>query len=297
MASSTRRVLWSPHGSDRFITAGTTDVKLQQWREARRGLRASTEPAQERRGNVQTLASCTDLPNIRAVAWSPDPRYDDLVAVGLSSGRTLLIRIAEAISTDPADAQPHSALPFSAFALNARMPRPCNAVCFSPATPRHLAIGLDKAREPALQVYDIETAAHVLDRRSARHGNGFGATLARRGTGMESPSRDPETRTIFSAAASETVQSATWLGLGGSSGTAPQLLAGMSSKSVRAYDMRVRSSDASPAASSTASTASAAIVFNTRATLGVVADPFNAFRWASYGEEGQIKVRRASRSV
>lgn len=229
---------------------------------------------------------------IRALAWSPEPRYDDLVAVGLSSGRTLLIRMGEAISTDPAEAQPHSSLPFTAFALNARMPRPCNAVAFSPVMPRHLAIGLDKAREPALQVYDIETAASALDRRSARHGNGFGATLARRGNGMESPSREPETRTIFSAAASETVQSAAWLSLGGASATSPQLLAGMSTKSVRAYDVRIRANDASPAASSTASTASAAIAFNTRATLGVVADPFNAFRWASYGDEGQIKVGR-----
>lgn len=110
---------------------------------------------------------------IQCFTWSPDPNYMDLTAVGLTTGRTLLIRMHRSepwIFEDKGNefrpdtprqvsiAQNQRTYP----SFSARHSRACNVVAFSKESPNLLAVGLDKVRNDyCLMVWDIEQSMNM----------------------------------------------------------------------------------------------------------------------------------------
>lgn len=95
------------------------------------------------------------------MAWSPDPAYDDLVALGLSSGKVELMRLE---GTKSARSQAWSKPMVS---LSVKNSRACNALAFCAVDPNYLAVGMDKVRgDFSLVVWDIVSAAPSLSVKS-----------------------------------------------------------------------------------------------------------------------------------
>jgi hypothetical protein len=84
------------------------------------------------------------------------------VAVGLTTGKILLIRLyeqalREAALIENGRKSNNGSLQSAQYpALGVKMSRPCNAVSFSKCYPNYLAAGLDKVRnDPCLLIWDI----------------------------------------------------------------------------------------------------------------------------------------------
>lgn len=162
------------------------------------------------------------LRQLRTFAWSPHPNYPDLMAVGLTTGRTLLLRLDASASPSAS----HSLNPaLSAISLNPRHARPCNAVAFCRDQPGLLAVGLEKARGESLLIFDIEQSARSLD--SGKDATPISAQLQshsfQRDHGVprnHSPTASPssaEPRPLLQFGSSEAVTSAAFLVAGASS--------------------------------------------------------------------------------
>ncbi|KAK0452344.1 hypothetical protein EV421DRAFT_1768424 [Armillaria borealis] len=138
---SEKRLLWNPRQGNKFIVGGGSQITLYEW----------TEEYPE----IRHITSQHDLQYMKCFAWSPDPYFDDLVAVGNSSGRVDLFRL-EASKY----ARRNNVLsmgPTISFPL--RNSRSCNALSFCSADPNYLAVGLDKARgDCSLVIYDIASS-------------------------------------------------------------------------------------------------------------------------------------------
>ncbi|KAF9583248.1 hypothetical protein BGW38_009933, partial [Lunasporangiospora selenospora] len=105
---------------------------------------------------------------MKCFTWSPDSNYMDLTAVGLTTGRTMLIRMHRSepwIFEDKGNEFRPDAPRQVSIAQNqrvypsfsARHSRACNVVAFSKGAPNLLAVGLDKVRNDyCLMVWDIE---------------------------------------------------------------------------------------------------------------------------------------------
>ncbi|KAG2179533.1 hypothetical protein INT44_006380, partial [Umbelopsis vinacea] len=114
--------------------------------------------------------------------WSPDPGCNDLVAVGMTTGRTVLVRMNEHTDIDqsprpwaqgdtmvsPRRGVSRTPIPSGSPQMSAQQQYPvlpvkssraCNVVKFSTTHPNLLAVGLDKARnESCLMVWDVSQA-------------------------------------------------------------------------------------------------------------------------------------------
>ncbi|KAK0434712.1 hypothetical protein EV421DRAFT_1989354 [Armillaria borealis] len=138
---SEKRLLWNPRQGNKFIVGGGSQITLYGW----------TEKYPE----IRHITSQHDLQYMKCFAWSPDPYFDDLVAVGNSSGRVDLFQL-EASKY----ARRNNVLsmgPTISFLL--RNTRSCNAPSFCLADPNYLAVGLDKARgDCSLVIYDIASS-------------------------------------------------------------------------------------------------------------------------------------------
>lgn len=180
-------VLWDPVRSPRFLVATATELRLY------------SSPA-------VPLGVLTDLASLRALAWST--RNDSLVAIGLGSGRTLLV---------PADS-------FGArgnvIQLALRSPRPVNALSFSPDG-ASLAVGLDKARggTDSVLLFDVERATSSQPR-AGREGGSIGIVEPR--------------PTLQFGTSSESITALAFL--------SPSLLLAGAGKAIRSYDTRIGSS-------------------------------------------------------
>ncbi|KAI8819257.1 uncharacterized protein EV422DRAFT_498169 [Fimicolochytrium jonesii] len=150
-----------------------------------------------------------------------------------------------------------------------RHTRACNVVIFCPTDPKLLAVGFEKVRNDAgLVVWDTET--------SARTGV---STFADKSAAGSAPASQNRPVPVAQFGSSEGISSAGWLYQ-----SSPLLVAGMGLKWIRSYDMRVTQSTAS-------------MVIPTKAVLGIVADPFNGNRLASFAEDAIVRVwdiRKAS---
>ncbi|KAF8977016.1 hypothetical protein BGZ46_007727 [Entomortierella lignicola] len=107
---------------------------------------------------------------MKCFTWSPDPNYMDLTAVGMTTGKTLLIRMHKSepwiyeekgnefrpdTPRQVSIAQNQRTYP----TFSARHSRACNVVAFSKGHPNLLAVGLDKVRNDyCLMVWDVERA-------------------------------------------------------------------------------------------------------------------------------------------
>ncbi|KAI8604337.1 hypothetical protein EDD21DRAFT_366575 [Dissophora ornata] len=158
--STTRphRLLWSPHPNHNQFLIGSTELRLYKW----------TPQGADGKPHTTTIAVNTDVSQMKCFTWSPDPNYMDLTAVGLSTGKTLLIRMQRSepwiFEEKGNDFRPDTPRQVSVAqnqrtypSLSARHSRGCNIVAFSKGCPNLLAVGLDKVRNDCcLMVWDIE---------------------------------------------------------------------------------------------------------------------------------------------
>ncbi|SCZ92063.1 BZ3500_MvSof-1268-A1-R1_Chr5-3g08312 [Microbotryum saponariae] len=270
----TKQVIWDPAGSNRFIIGGGSDLRLMEWEHT---------PSSSR---FNTVAACTDLGQVRSFAWSPHASYPDLVALGTYAGKVLLLRL----DSSPSASSKSNHGGHSALQINLRHSRPCNVVTFSQDRPRLVAVGLEKGRGESLLIYDIEQSAQALDsgkdkpstssHRRSQHG-----TQRSRGN---SPSRSSsangnssagliEPSPLLSLGPSESVSAAGFLYADSAvSATSPPVVAGMSGKWLRVYDLR---SPTAPIAS-----------WGSRAALSISPNPSQGNQFVSAGDDGVIRL-------
>ncbi|KAF9138717.1 hypothetical protein BG015_002278 [Linnemannia schmuckeri] len=157
------RLLWSPHPNHNQFLIGSTELRLFKW----------TPEDADGKPHATPIAVNTDVALMKCFTWSPDPNYMDLTAVGLTTGRTLLIRMHRSepwIFEDKGNefrpdtprqvsiAQNQRTYP----SFSARHSRACNVVAFSKESPNLLAVGLDKVRNDyCLMVWDIEQSMNM----------------------------------------------------------------------------------------------------------------------------------------
>ncbi|CAG8618340.1 3257_t:CDS:10, partial [Ambispora leptoticha] len=167
----TNRILWSPHpGVNRFlIGSNSNDLKLYEYK------------PKGHDGNpvIKMIAVKSDL-LMKCFTWSPDPNFQNLIAVGQTSGKTLLINMIDDstfmennnssssnfIKSQTTTATSQSGyLPgqsIAQFQFNVRYTRACNVVRFCETEPRLLASGLEKVRNDcSLLIWDVEQATKV----------------------------------------------------------------------------------------------------------------------------------------
>ncbi|CAO3664754.1 unnamed protein product [Rhizopus microsporus] len=221
--------------------------------------------------------------------WSPDPNCPDLVAVGLTTGRTLLVRMQEHALTEYPSSESvinQRMLPSKYPSLGVKMSRTSNVVSFSKTHPHLLAVGLDKVRnEPCLFVWDISRSMESYTPtgsqtpiittfrdapRSTRSVDIHEDRSRYNDLSISAPT-SREAGPIRQYGSSEVISSCAW----SEHASAPILIAGMANKYLRVYDIR---SDTN------------SLQFSTKAVYGTTIDPFNPYRIASYTEEGVIKI-------
>ncbi|KAI9597959.1 hypothetical protein BDF19DRAFT_433141 [Syncephalis fuscata] len=176
------RIVWSPHRDDQQFLVGSNDLRLYEWIPEKKNMHSS----------IAMVAVNSDVQLMKCFAWSPDSTCRDLVAVGLTNGRTLLVRLHPIAgnlhpggmgggnsgsggysvrSSYISGQQGHllsaapSSLQTSAYpTFDVRYSRPCNVVAFSDAEPRLLATGLDKVRnDHCLAIWDVEQARDMAE--------------------------------------------------------------------------------------------------------------------------------------
>lgn len=199
MAAS-RTIIWSPH-SDRnqFLVSGT-ELKLYDWippvccHSSLVDTTFNLSPVRRwpRQGSIclqcpQNHASHGESTFIllamyslfwQCADWCPDPTRPDLIAVGLTTGKTLLLRMHDTLTTDASTdsrggpMSPRGAAMRQYPVLGVKMSRPCNVVSFSKTHPHLLAAGLDKVRnDPCLLVWDVSQAVDSACHTPNTHGS------------------------------------------------------------------------------------------------------------------------------
>ena len=210
------------------------------------------------------------------MAWSPDPSYDDLIALGLNSGRVELTRLEGTRSaTSQSWAKP-------LVSLNVKNARSCNAVAFCGADHNYLAVGLEKARgDYSLVVWDIVSAAPNLSIKSSSTSQlTFNVPPAntpsrpKPAIARAEPAPKYDGRILQQHAHGEAVSSLAFL---------PQsttlLLAGISYRWLRLYDLRTPQPVVHTASSK---------------VQGIATDPFDSHRIGCFGD-GVVTIWDARR--
>lgn len=220
------------------------------------------------------------------MAWSPSPTHRHLVALGLSTGRTLLMTLSPRTLSLPINGTTtSSALPPSTISvLPIKHVRSVTSVAFSPVDHNYAATGYERHRSDySLLIWDLSTTLGTvpadgdvnwqrpLDRLEATN------PLARDATRLN-PS---EPRHIQHYCPSEHINDIAFLPTGYS------LLASANNKVVRLFDLRApgpATGNASPREPTVAGAAAAGAVaaWSTRAVYGLSPDPSHEHRFASY---------------
>jgi WD repeat-containing protein mio len=210
---------------------------------------------------------------VQCFAWSPDPLFNDLVAVGTSTGRVDLMRLGATRSTR------NGILSSGNVAhLPARSSRPCNALAFSSMDPNYLAVGLDKVRgDSSLVVWDIQSTSISLALPSEDFSQSMSDRVERPQPAIAkseiAPRVDP--RVLQQQASAEAITALSFLPKSTS-----VLLAGISHRWLRLLDLRTPSPNATN------------VVFNK--VQSIVTDPFDEHRFACIGD-GLVSVWDARR--
>ncbi|KAJ7229086.1 hypothetical protein GGX14DRAFT_416631 [Mycena pura] len=265
MVNPEKRLLWHPRQQNKFVVGGGSQITLYEW----------AADQQE----IRHITSQNDLQFMKTFAWSPDPAFEDLVAVGLSTGRVDLLRLEATRHTRRTSAGSSVLSGGPIVSLTARNSRACNALDFCPADPNYLAVGLDKVRgDSSLVIYDIVSTRSKL---SLSLGSNPDAD-----TVVASPQRPTplipryeitpraDQRTVQHHAPTEVVSAVAY-----ASNTNHLLLAGMSFRWLRLLDIRLPT----PAVTSVLAK-----------VQGIASDPFDAHRIATFGD-GFISVWDARR--
>ncbi|KAJ7638426.1 hypothetical protein FB45DRAFT_902803 [Roridomyces roridus] len=144
-----KRLLWHPRQDNKFVVGGGQQITLYEW----------APEAQE----IRHITSQNDLQFMKTFAWSPDPGFEDLVAVGLSTGRVDLLRLEATRHTRRTTAGNSVLSSGPVVSLTARNSRAVHALDFCRVDPNFIAVGLDKVRgDSSLVIYDVSTARAQL---------------------------------------------------------------------------------------------------------------------------------------
>ncbi|GLB45034.1 putative WD40 repeats [Lyophyllum shimeji] len=237
MVQSEKRLLWHPRGNNKFIVGGGSQITLYEW-------------AQEHPG-IRQVSSQHDLQHLKCFAWSPDPSFDDLVAVGNSSGKIELLRLEASKNPQRSNALSSG----QGIALMVRNSRSCNSLAFCNADPNYLATASAMLSVPLGQ-----SANHDILKRPPRPQPIIPQADVGRGA---------DNRVLQQHAPTETVSTVCFLPQ-----STHQLLAGISHRWLRFFDLR------SPLPSTT----------NVSCKVqGITTDPFDPHRIACFGD-GTISV-------
>ncbi|KAH8077520.1 hypothetical protein BXZ70DRAFT_1053623, partial [Cristinia sonorae] len=249
MGPSDKRILWHPRLDNRFLVGGSGQLSLYEW------LSDSSE--------IKPITARNDVQMMKCFAWSPEPAYDDLVAIGYSSGKVDVTRLEAASSP--------SNLTLSngpTVTLGVRNSRTCNALAFCPSDSNYLAVGLDKVRgDSSLVIWDIANSVPLLSTKSEVKTISAPRPqplLPRGEVGARADSK-----ILQQHAAAEIVSAVSWVPKSTS-----VLLAGVSHRWLRVFDLRIPTAHIHTVASK---------------VQGISTDPFDEHRVACFGE-GQINV-------
>jgi SEA/GATOR complex protein SEA4/MIOS len=142
-------------------------------------------------------------------------------------------------------------------------------VAFSQFDPNYLAIGLEKIRgEPSLVIWDIETLSSSVPKGSDRDQGAF-----KRPDTLLPRSVRGDKNNLQQWAHTETVTSLAFL-----PHTTSLLVAGVSHKWLRLFDLRVNFSPTNPLSAST------------KSIDGISVDPFDPNRIACFGDDGAVRI-------
>ncbi|KAI9249265.1 WD40-repeat-containing domain protein [Sporodiniella umbellata] len=277
MVIASKSLIWSPHGQNQFLCGGT-ELKLYEW----------IPKTEDSPGRVRYLSTIPEITLMMCADWSPDPQCPDLVAVGLTTGRTLLVRMQEHAMSDYPNLENVRA-PNKYPSLGVKMSRTSNVVSFSKTHPHLLSVGLDKVRnEPCLFVWDVSrsmesylpSGAQTPVVATFKEANRSKLTDTSRIDFFEDRPRtneipglmQRESGPIRQYGSSEVISSCAWT----ENANMPLLMTGMANKYLRVYDIRTENTNP--------------LQFSTKAVYGTTPDPFQPYRLASYTEEGVIKV-------
>ncbi|TFK44098.1 hypothetical protein BDQ12DRAFT_640512 [Crucibulum laeve] len=268
MVQQDKRLLWHPRNDSRFVVGGGTQITLYHW--------APDYP------EIRHITSQHDLQFMKCFAWSPDPLFDDLIAVGLSTGRVDLLRLEAAkharrnniLSSGPT------------VSLPVRNSRSCNALSFCTVDPNYLAVGLDKVRgDCSLVIWDVSSSTPSLHLPNIPMNEGYvgSPSAASSMYGLASrpqpqiprvePGPRSDMRILQQHAPTEIVSALSFL-----PNSANLLLAGISHRWLRLFDLRIPTTTNNVASK----------------VQGVATDPFDPHRIACYGD-GVVSVWDARR--
>ena len=140
-------ILWSPNQPDRYITFGT-DLNLYEVK----SIKEITPKSQGVKISDSTYSSLlptnTDQQYIKCLSWYPFQNPDNLLAIGLSSGKVVLSAIGKTSTADKHGLTNKELVPKHA--------RHCNCLAWSPEDENLLAQGLDKYRSDcSLLIWDV----------------------------------------------------------------------------------------------------------------------------------------------
>ncbi len=263
-AQADKRLLWDPRQGNKFIVGGRSQLTLYEWTPEYPEIRHITSKHGLEHMKVR-VPSESILVRIfihsQCFAWSPDHYFDDLIAVGYSTGRLDLIRLEaskHARQSNLLSTGPSVSLPLRNY-------RSCNALSFCPADPNYLAVGLDKVRgDCSVVVWDIESTMpsmmFPLDKFDAT------TTVSRPQPSLPHAELGPKVdrRIVQQHAPTEVVSALTFL-----PHCTNLVLASISSRWLRLFDLRTPG----PA------------VFNVGLKVsGMATDPFDPRRVACFGE-------------
>ncbi|KAJ7499365.1 hypothetical protein FB451DRAFT_1118430 [Mycena latifolia] len=253
-----KRLLWHPRQENKFVVGGGSQITLYEW-----------APEQQ---EIRHITSQHDLQFMKTFAWSPDPAFEDLVAVGLSTGRIDLLRL-EATKHTRRTAAGHGILSSGPIvSLAARSSRACNALDFCRVDPNFIAVGLDKVRgDSSLVIYDISSTRSALSLSLASPDADAVAPLPRPPPHIPRYDISPraDQRTVQHHAPTEIVSSVAYV-----ANSNHLLLAGMSFRWFRVLDIR---------------TPVPAVTSVPAKVQSIVTDPYDPHRIATFGD-GYISV-------
>ncbi|KAF5365349.1 hypothetical protein D9758_005383 [Tetrapyrgos nigripes] len=198
---------------------------------------------------IRLVTSIDDLnvrqgSSLQCFAWCPSKAINDLVAVGHSTGRVDLLRLGPSRYAEPAAVVP----------LNIKNQRPCNALSWRDSA--YLAVGLEKVRgDASLLVWDISASLPIFS-------NSNTSTFS-------SLSPVNNARIVQHHAQTELVSALAW-----SSGPANLLLASISNRWLRLFDIRAATTSVANVASK---------------VHGFAIDPIDENRFACWGD-GVVNV-------
>ncbi|KAF9483146.1 hypothetical protein BDN70DRAFT_800339 [Pholiota conissans] len=251
MVQIEKRLLWHPRHDNKFVVGGGSQIMLYEW--------AEEYP------EIRHVTSQHDLHFMKCFAWSPDPAFDDLMAIGLSTGKVDLIRLEagkQAQKKNVLSSGPSVTLPI-------RSARSCNVVTFNNVDPNYLAVGLDKVRgDSSLMIWDISTVTPSLTLPISNPTDPDTITTPQPRPQPLLPRLETQTRfdsrLLQQHAPAELVSSLAFL-----PSSTNLILAGLSHRWLRLFDLR-----------------SAAIpVVNVSSKVnGIATDPFDPHRVATFGD-------------